>query len=156
MAIWSSGYNFLQWDLVLLLLRGLYVGVLIGAQGTSQLLQLTYGLIVLICTSVFNVGLQPWVYHHKHLFFFLEVSLLIVAISHSMNVHYVYSVPGASWLDYCITVAFVGLNGGFMALIVFLLVSSVSVTPILVTSKHRNKEEPSVPNNSINSSISLN
>ena len=98
MAIWRSGYNFLQWDLFLLLFRGLYAGVLIGTQGTSQLLQLTYGLIVLICTSVINVGLQPWVYHHKHLFFFSEVSLLIVAISHSMNVHYVYSVPGTSVL----------------------------------------------------------
>lgn len=147
-AIWKSGYKFYYWELFLLTGRGLYAGVVIGTQTTPQLLQICYGLIVLICTCVANVVLQPWVYQHSSFFFLSEASLVIVSISHGLISYYVYNVSGNSWQDCLISAAFLGLNVGYAGLItIFRAKNTLNQESSIV-------QQLPVPHNSLNPSFS--
>jgi len=115
LEMWKSGYNFTYWECFLVISRVIYAGVVIGTQASTQLLQICYGLIVLICTCVVNAGLQPWVYRLNSLYFLSEMSLVVVSVSHGLTGYYVYSTPGNDWQDHLISAVFLILNGGYVA-----------------------------------------
>ena len=118
MPIWKCGYMLRDWEVFLVCARVIYVGVVIGTQATSQLLQLTYGLVVLVCTCMGNVVLQPWVYQHEIYFLLPEFSLVIVTLSHGLVGYYIYYAPEDGWQDYFISAMFLALNAGFACLII--------------------------------------
>lgn len=147
-TIWKSGYKFYYWELFLLTGRGIYTGVVIGTQATSQLLQICSGLIVLICICMTNVVMQPWVYQQSSFFFLSEASLVIVSISHGLTSYYVYYAPGNSWQDYLISVVFLVLNVGYAGLIMGFRAKNT------LNQESRAEQQLPVPHNSLNLSFS--
>jgi len=142
--MWTSGYSFPFWDLLLLTARVIYAGVLSSTQISPKLVQLSYGLIVLVCTCVVNIALcvPP------------QALLLPFTGLPSPSQQFpglcIYSPPGSDWEDYFLSIVFVDLNRAFLAAISCFLVSQVCFIPDWV----QDTIGPRVPNNTLTSSTS--
>jgi len=120
--LWTCGYRVASWELLHLLGRVVYAGLMIRVVVHDQLVQICSGLCVLIVISVLNVSFQQCTYTHKGLFALAELSLAITAVSLGFEGYLMYDYTVESSRSKVISGLFIGLNGGFYVLCAYLLV----------------------------------
>lgn len=145
--LWECGHKALYWELFHLLGRVIYAGLMIRAVMHDQLVQICSGLSVLIVVCVLNVAFFEGAYSSKGLFFLAESSLALVAVSLGLEGYLIYDYAAESNRSRAISGLFVGLNGSFYAICVYLLLKKKKNTVAIVNLATQIPALP-VPNNS--------
>ena len=121
--MWCAGQRLALWDLGLCACKCASFWLELHSLVYTPLGQASYLLVLLTSYSVINVFSHSFTYSGGFYFCLAEISVLVVMSSAGLGSFYFYHSPVDSVMNFPISMVFIGVNGGYFSVCIFLLVT---------------------------------